>query len=29
MRFVQALTENLTAVTKDPNFPPHGVATLW
>jgi len=29
MLIAQALAENLTAVTKDPNFPPYGVATVW
>lgn len=29
MLIAQALTENLTMVTKDPDFPPYGVQTLW
>ena len=29
MLIAQALTENLTVVTKDPNFPLYGVSTIW
>jgi len=29
MLIAQAPAENLTVVTKDPNFPPYGVATVW
>lgn len=29
MLIAQALTENMTVVTKDPNFPLYGVETVW